>query len=64
MEVVEMTSIIFDMKNSINDFTRLDNVEEKISESEDRSTETIQFEAWGNKVKIMKEVSVICGTWN
>lgn len=45
MEVVEMTSIIFDMKNSINDFTRLDNVEEKISESEDRSTETIQFEA-------------------
>ena len=66
MEIVELTSIISDVKNSLDDLdSRFDTAEEKISEFEAMTIEIIQIEAQReNKVKIMKKASVTCGTLN
>lgn len=64
MEIVELTSIIPDVKNSLDDLdSQFDTAEENISEFEAMTIEIIQIEAQReNKVKIMKKASVTCGT--
>lgn len=64
MEIVELTSIISDVKNSLDDLdSRFDTAEEKISDFEAMTIELTQIEAQReNKVKIMKKASVTCGT--